>query len=176
MHLSTRGRYAIMAMLDLAELTYSTESTGDGTVAVTLAQIAARQNISLSYLEQLFAKLRKAGVVDSIRGPGGGYVLKDPRTTTLAAIIDAVDETIDMTRCGETGHAGPKKGQGCVYGHKCNAHDLWDALGRHIEGFMQRITLQMLIDKEVTPGFTLFGAGNAADAEALEPLRVRLNA
>ena len=144
MHLSTRGRYAIMAMLDLALL--STQSSKP----VTLAQIAERQQISLSYLEQLFAKLRKAGVVDSIRGPGGGYMIPKPLTLVmLADIVGAVDEVVDVTRCGmgDDPH-GPVNGGGCVHGKKCNAHDLWSALGTHIESFLRRVSLQMVMDND----------------------------
>ncbi|MBI1309387.1 MAG: Rrf2 family transcriptional regulator [Proteobacteria bacterium] len=159
MHLSTRGRYAIMAMLDLAQLSENSERP------VTLAMIAERQQISLSYLEQLFARLRKAGVVDSVRGPGGGY--KIPRALGaiwLSEIISAVDETIDVTRCGVTEVGGaPEAGHGCVYGAKCNAHDLWGALGRHIEGFMRRVSLQMVLDGEV--GETLLPVGSAVRVE-----------
>jgi Rrf2 family iron-sulfur cluster assembly transcriptional regulator len=151
MHLSTRGRYAIMAMLDLAQLAETSPRP------VTLAQIAERQQISLSYLEQLFAKLRKAGVVDSVRGPGGGYQIPKPLNLIwLADIIGAVDETIDVTRCGAMHDPqGPAQGHGCVHGGKCNSHDLWSALGRHIEGFMRKVSLQMVLDGEVDGGFTL---------------------
>jgi Rrf2 family iron-sulfur cluster assembly transcriptional regulator len=142
MHLSTRGRYAIMAMLDLAQLASTSPRP------VTLAQIADRQQISLSYLEQLFAKLRKAGVVDSVRGPGGGYMIPKPLTLVwLSDIVSAVDEVVDLTRCGGMGdpHA-PTQGAGCVHGAKCNAHDLWSALGGHIEQFLRRVSLQMVLD------------------------------
>jgi Rrf2 family transcriptional regulator, iron-sulfur cluster assembly transcription factor len=144
MHLSTRGRYAIMAMLDLAQL--ATQSTRP----VTLAQIADRQQISLSYLEQLFAKLRKAGVVDSVRGPGGGYMIPKPLTLVwLSDIVAAVDEVIDVTRCGSMGNPdGPSHGAGCVHGAKCNSHDLWDALGNHIENFLRKVSLQMVLDND----------------------------
>ena len=154
MHLSTRGRYAIMAMLDLAVLGM------DSPRPVTLAMIAERQQISLSYLEQLFAKLRKAGVVDSVRGPGGGYKIgKALSTVWLSEIISAVDEVIDVTRCGVGDNpAGPAEGRGCVHGKTCNSHALWGALGKHIEGFMRRISLQMVLDGELNdePGFEAF--------------------
>ncbi len=142
MHLSTRGRYAIMAMLDLAQLSVSSPRP------VTLAQIAERQQISLSYLEQLFAKMRKSGVVDSVRGPGGGYMIPKPLSLVmLADIVNAVDEVIDLTRCGGMSDpTAPKAGAGCVHGGKCNAHDLWTALGGHIEQFLRRVSLQMVLD------------------------------
>lgn len=137
MHLSTRGRYAIMAMLDLAVLSMGSARP------VTLAMIAERQQISLSYLEQLFAKLRKAGVVDSVRGPGGGYkVSRELDQVWLSDIVAAVDEVIDVTRCGSS-----SGGDGCLEGGKhCNAHHLWGALGRHIAFFMRSINLQMVLD------------------------------
>lgn len=145
MHLSTRGRYAIMAMLDLAVLGMGSSRP------VTLAMIAERQQISLSYLEQLFAKLRKAGVVDSVRGPGGGYkVSRSLDKVWLSDIVSAVDEVIDVTRCGSFDSPdGPVEGTGCMNGERCNAHHLWGALGRHIEGFMKRISLQMVLDGQL---------------------------
>jgi Rrf2 family iron-sulfur cluster assembly transcriptional regulator len=149
MHLSTRGRYAIMAMLDLAQLAASNRELAVAK-PVTLAQIADRQQISLSYLEQLFAKLRKSGVVDSVRGPGGGYMIPRPlELVMLADIVSAVDEVIDVTRCGVMGDPhGPAQGAGCVHGSKCNAHDLWSALGGHIEQFLRRVSLQMVLEGE----------------------------
>ncbi len=146
MHLSTRGRYAIMAMLDLVTLSQAGKP-------VTLAMIAERQQISLSYLEQLFAKLRRGGVVLSARGPGGGYRLQRAASEIfLAQIIDAVEEDIDLTRCGQMHNPhGPEAGQGCVYGAKCNAHDLWSALGRHMEQFFRQVNLQMVVDGSFAP-------------------------
>jgi Rrf2 family transcriptional regulator, iron-sulfur cluster assembly transcription factor len=164
MHLSTRGRYAIMAMLDLVAL-------AEAGKPVTLAMIAERQQISLSYLEQLFAKLRRGGVVSSVRGPGGGYRL--PRAANeiyLAQIIDAVEEDIDLTRCGEMHNpAGPTEGKGCVHGAKCNAHDLWGALGRHMEQFFKQVTLQMVLDGAFTPQFVNGGL------QLNSPVRVSIN-
>jgi Rrf2 family iron-sulfur cluster assembly transcriptional regulator len=147
MHLSTRGRYAVMAMLDLAEL------SKDSDRPVTLAMIAERQQISLSYLEQLFAKLRRNNVVDSVRGPGGGYHLPRPTSEIwLSDIVNAVDEELDVTRCGAMHNpAGPAQGKGCVHGGKCNTHDLWSALGRHVEDFMNKINLQMLLSGNLAP-------------------------
>lgn len=148
MHLSTRGRYAVMAMLDLAELANSSDGP------VTLAQIAERQRISLSYLEQLFARLRKGGVVASVRGPGGGYTLaRGAAQISIAEIVKSVDEEIDLTRCKSFYKlnypvAEPEPGKGCVAGKKCNAHALWDALGRQIELFLERVTLQAVLDGE----------------------------
>ena len=167
MHLSTRGRYAIMAMLDLAELSKTS------TRPVTLAQIAERQQISLSYLEQLFARLRRANVVDSVRGPGGGYQISRPlNLLMLGEIIDAVDEVVDVTRCGVSDLKGPASGRGCVHGGKCNSHDLWTALGAHIAGFMSRISLQMVLDGEVTGDFTILPPLESGSAGEL---KIRLN-
>lgn len=152
MQFSTRGRYAIMAMLDLAEMSQTADKP------VTLAQIAERQRISLSYLEQLFAKLRKGGVVTSARGPGGGYQMaREAGAVYLSDIVDAVDEDIDLTRCKtlyKLEGIHPLTG-GCVAGKKCNAHDLWAAMGSHMNQFLQRVTLQMVLDGEVSRTFTI---------------------
>jgi Rrf2 family iron-sulfur cluster assembly transcriptional regulator len=151
MQLSTRGRYAVMAMLDLAHL-QSAPSAGP----VALAQIAERQALSLSYLEQLFAKLRRAGLVRSVRGPGGGYSLsRPPADIWLNDIIAAVSEETDMTRCGggRTSDGEPLT-QGCVGGKKCNAHHLWVALGRHMEAFVVQVNLAMVLNGEAAQDFT----------------------
>jgi Rrf2 family iron-sulfur cluster assembly transcriptional regulator len=128
MKLSTKGRYAVMAMADIAQ-------HGNG-VPAPLGGIARRQEISLEYLEQLFAKLRRAGLVDSARGPGGGYSLaRHPDDIRIADIIHAVDEPLQVTRC--QGDAI----DGCVAGDKCVTHELWAALGRQIVGFLSAVTL-----------------------------------
>src|SRR5262249_17958 len=115
--LSTRGRYAAMAMVDLA-------SRGPGR-PVALADISARHEISLSYLEQLFARLRREGLVKSVRGPGGGYLLGRPADLMpVADIILAVDEPIKATRCFDDG-----KKKGCTTQGRCLTHDLWEELG-----------------------------------------------
>lgn len=133
MKLGTKGRYAVMALVDLAE-------TGSEHPK-TLAEIAANQSISLSYLEQLFAKMRKRGVVKSVRGPGGGYKLsRPPGETRLSDIILAVDEPIKTTRCS------PDTGRGCgPEGEKCSTHELWDALRQHILGFLAQVTLEDVV-------------------------------
>lgn len=130
MRLSTKGRYAVMAMADLAR------RESDACRAVALADIAARQEISLSYLEQLFARLRRKGLVKSARGPGGGYRLaRTADTTTIAEIVQAVDEPLHATRC-------EKLGQGCmIRGERCLTHDLWADLGDKIEDYLASVSL-----------------------------------
>jgi len=133
MRLSTKGRYAVMAMVDLARRE-STPERGAAR-AVALAYIAARQEISLSYLEQLFARLRRRGLVTSARGPGGGYRLaRGAHDTTIADIVHAVDEPLRATRCGA--------GKGCmVKGERCLTHDLWADLGSRIEDYLASVSL-----------------------------------
>ena len=132
MRLSTKGRYAVMAMADLAR-----NGQADGVVrAVSLAEIATRQEISLSYLEQLFARLRRKGLVKSARGPGGGYRLaRTADDTSIADIVHAVDEPLRATRC-------EKVGPGCmVRGERCLTHDLWEDLGDRIEDYLASVSL-----------------------------------
>lgn len=142
MKLSTKGRYAVMAMADLAH------SCNEG--PVTLSDIASRQSISLSYLEQLFAKLRRADIVSSIRGPGGGYKLsRDPAQIRISDIIVAVDEPLRATRCSDA--------KGCLAdGRRCITHDLWDELGRHIYLFLSSVTLEDVLERR------LLGAASGA--------------
>ena len=132
MRLSTKGRYAVMAMADLAR------RGGEG--AVTLSDIARRQDISLAYLEQLFARLRRRGLVKSVRGPGGGYRLAQPAADTVVAdIVTAVDEPLEAVRC--TSLPG-----GCMPGgERCLTHDLWDDLGRHIHDYLASVTLEDVV-------------------------------
>ena len=135
MQLTTKGRYAVTAMLDLA--------SNDSSRPVTLDMISQRQNISLSYLEQLFAKLRKASLVKSIRGPGGGYLLNvNPIDVTLTEIIEAVDENIDLRRCH-----GAKN---CLRGKQCLSHHLWCEVSDQIRGFLSSRNLQQVIDDYYT--------------------------
>lgn len=132
MKLTTKGRYAVTAMLDLA-LHHKGEP-------VSLAEISERQDISLSYLEQLFAKLRKAGLVVSMRGPGGGYQLcNDPKEIAIADIIAAVDEHVDATRCGGLGD--------CQDNRRCLTHDLWTDLSNQIRVFLSGITLADMTER-----------------------------
>ncbi len=134
MKMSTKGRYAVMAMIDIAQ-----HSDGG---PVSLAAIAERQDISQEYLEQLFGKLRKAGIVESARGPGGGYRLSRPAAeVAVASIIAAVDEELQFTRCD--GDAV----EGCVKGERCNAHDLWSSLGRQMMYFLSSVTLEDVVEK-----------------------------
>ena len=134
MKMSTKGRYAVMAMIDIA-----THSDG---APVSLAEIAERQDISQEYLEQLFGKLRKHKLVDSARGPGGGYRLATPMSEIpVARIIAAVDEELQFTRCD--GDAV----EGCVKGERCNAHDLWSSLGRQMMYFLSSISLEDVVEK-----------------------------
>ena len=134
MKMSTKGRYAVMAMIDIA-----THSRGE---PVSLAEIAERQDISQEYLEQLFGKLRKHKLVESARGPGGGYRLaRQMGMIPVAEIIAAVDEELQFTRCG--GDAV----EGCVKGDRCNAHDLWSSLGRQMMYFLASISLEDVVEK-----------------------------
>ncbi len=135
MKLSTKGRYAVMAMADIAMRAEQQP--------VALADISARQDISQDYLEQLFAKLKRAGLVDSVRGPGGGYRLTaGVDEIWIADIISAVDEPLQVTRC-QDGDAV----NGCVGGDKCITHELWAALGRQIYGFLAAITLADVVER-----------------------------
>ena len=138
MRQSTKGRYAVMAMADLAR-----NGQGEGGArAVSLAEIATRQEISLSYLEQLFARLRKSGLVQSVRGPGGGYRLaKGAHETVVAEIVLAVDEPIRATRC--IGHSSPK---GCMMaGERCITHNLWEDLGDEIHRYLAGVSLEDVV-------------------------------
>jgi Rrf2 family iron-sulfur cluster assembly transcriptional regulator len=141
MRLSTKGRYAVMAMTDLARR----QDEADGGRAVALAEIAARQQISLSYLEQLFARLRRKGLVVSARGPGGGYRLaREACDTAIADIVLAVDEPLRATRCGLSKTGGAAKGapKGCMAGGaQCLTHDLWEEMGRQIHGYLASVSV-----------------------------------
>lgn len=134
MRLTTKGRYAVTAMLDLA--------FHSQTRPVTLTDIATRQTISLSYLEQLFARLRKAGMVTGIRGPGGGYRLnRNPQDISIAEIIAAVDEVIGSTKCGGKGNC--KKNE-----QPCLTHDLWMGLSEQIRAYLESISLAEILARE----------------------------
>ncbi len=132
-----------MAMADMARCSAVDGSTG----TVTLGAISERQNISLTYLEQLFSRLRKAGLVLSIRGPGGGYRLARPATgIRISDIMRAVEEPVSATRCDDHSDTG------CMGEERCITHDLWSALNHHIEDFLDSINLADVINRTVKPG------------------------
>lgn len=148
MRLTTKGRYAVTAMLDLA-INYN-----DG--PITLSDISKRQGISLSYLEQLFSKLRKNGLVDSARGPGGGYRLsRDAQEIAIADVITAVDEKIDVTRCDGKGN--------CQEGHPCLTHELWQDLSCRIYEFLNGISLGQLVDNRNVQNVAMRQRDSAAE-------------
>jgi Rrf2 family transcriptional regulator, iron-sulfur cluster assembly transcription factor len=129
MMLTTKGRYAVMAMVDIG-----LHSKGK---AVSLQDIALRQHIALNYLEQIFSKLKKEGLVTSLRGPGGGYLLsREAGSITIAEVILAADESLKITRCNEAGQSG------CMHNKiRCLTHDLWEGLGDHIYSYLKGISL-----------------------------------
>lgn len=132
MRLTTKGRFAVTAMVDLA--------MRGGKSPVTLAAISERQKISLSYLEQLFGKLRRNRIVESVRGPGGGYFLARPGSQiSIAEIVVAVDEPLDATKCGGKGDCQGDQ-------HPCLTHDLWMGLNEKIYSYLEDISLQQLVD------------------------------
>jgi len=133
MRLTTKGRFAVTAMLDLA--------LRGGKNPVTLAGISERQDISLSYLEQLFSRLRRHELVESVRGPGGGYFLARPiAEVSVADIIRAVDEPIDATQCGGK--------ENCHDEHRCLTHDLWMGLNAHIYDYLDNVSLATLVARQ----------------------------
>jgi len=133
MRLTTKGRFAVTAMVDLA-LCQNKDP-------VTLAAISERQKISLSYLEQLFGKLRRRALVNSVRGPGGGYRLaRDMAQISVADVILAVDETLDSTQCGVR--------ENCRDESKCITHDLWVKLNERIFSYLGAVTLKQLVDEQ----------------------------
>ncbi|MEA1990026.1 MAG: Rrf2 family transcriptional regulator [Pseudomonadota bacterium] len=135
MKLTSKGRYAVTAMIDIA----LNQDKG----AITLSIISERQGISLSYLEQLFAKLKKADLVSSARGPGGGYRLsRIPAEISISEIIRAVDESVDARKCGGKSN--------CNGGEQCLSHELWTELSSTIDTFLKSITLQSVVDKKQT--------------------------
>jgi Rrf2 family transcriptional regulator, iron-sulfur cluster assembly transcription factor len=145
MRLTTKGRFAVTAMVDLAM------RSGKG--PQNLAGISERQKISVSYLEQLFGKLRRHALVISVRGPGGGYRLaKDTAQVSVADIMLAVDESIDSTRCGGM--------ENCRDEQKCITHDLWADLNQHILDYLGTVTLKQLVDKQ------------NAKQDGVEPVRI----
>jgi len=148
MKLSTKGRYAVMAMVDLAS-----HSRGN---PVALADIAERQEISLSYLEQLFGKLRKGGLVKSVRGPGGGYLLaRIAQQTRVSDIILAVDEPIQTTRCSPGTPAGCHNNKG-----RCLTHDLWEELGNQIYLYLSSVSLHDICERRILGSSGMFHGGD----------------
>ena len=139
MKLSTKGRYAVMAMVDIAN-----NSPGQ---PVSLVEISGRQTLPVQYLEQLFAKLRRGGLVESIRGPSGGYKLKQSANMIrISDIMLAVDEPIKATRCQ------PKSKLGCQgRTEKCLTHHLWEGLGQHILSYLSSMTLEDVCQQRITP-------------------------
>jgi Rrf2 family transcriptional regulator, iron-sulfur cluster assembly transcription factor len=156
MLLSTKGRYAVMAMAEIA-------AQGDAKPR-SLGDVAARLELSLAYLEQLFMKLRRKGLVQSVRGPGGGYVLgRDAYAISICDIMCAVDEPFKMTRCES------EAGEGCVSAHRCNTHFLWDALSVHIGQFLATATLgDVVFGQYSVPQQELSLCKMAGKAEAAE--------
>jgi Rrf2 family iron-sulfur cluster assembly transcriptional regulator len=133
LRLTTKGRYAVTAMLDLA--------LHEGEGPITLADIASRQGISLSYLEQLFSRLRRRELVSSVRGPGGGYTLgREAAEIYVAEVITAVDENVDTTRCGGA--------HNCQNNQRCLTHDLWQDLSSRIYDYLNQISLRDLMNRQ----------------------------
>ena len=156
MKLSTKGRYAVMAMVDLARHAQAKP--------VSLSDIATRQEISLSYLEQLFARLRRAGLVKSVRGPGGGYLLARGRSETrIADIILAVDEPIRATRCTPGAPVGCRGNR-----TRCSTHDLWEELGNQIHLFLSSVSLEDVCEQRV------LGTSGRVHCDAFRPTATRL--
>lgn len=154
MKLTSKGRYAVTAMLDLA--------LHADKRPVTLAGISERQGISLSYLEQLFTRLRRHGLVSSTRGPGGGYSLsRSAHEIAVADVVAAVDESVDATRCGGKGD--------CQDGKRCLTHDLWTELSEQVYSFLSSITLGQMVDQGLA-------RQSAADSESAQVVAVSLSA
>jgi Rrf2 family transcriptional regulator, iron-sulfur cluster assembly transcription factor len=152
MQLSTKGRYAVMAMVDLAK------RGGPGS-ALPLTEIAQSQQLPISYLEQLFMKLRRSGLVTAVRGPHGGYCLARPAgEISIAEIMMAADESVRMTRCSDEGT------ELCLGTKRCETHELWQALGDHIGAFLSIISLQHVMDGT-------FGTALMAARVALKPAK-----
>ncbi|MBP6007344.1 MAG: Fe-S cluster assembly transcription factor [Rhodoferax sp.] len=164
MRLTTKGRFAVTAMIDLG----LRQSAGP----VTLAAISQRQQISLSYLEQLFGKLRRNSLVESTRGPGGGYMLaRAPSDITVAEIISSVDEPIDATQCGGK--------ENCLgEGARCMTHELWASLNVKMVEFLDSISLQKLVDDQLAKGFEMEEKPNLKRAISSMPVMkpIRINA
>jgi Rrf2 family iron-sulfur cluster assembly transcriptional regulator len=162
MRLTTKGRFAVTAMIDLA----LRQTNGP----VTLAAISQRQQISLSYLEQLFGKLRRNELVESTRGPGGGYTLaRNPAEITVADIVLSVDEPLDATQCGGKENCLGEAG-------RCMTHDLWTSLNTRMVDFLRSVTLKKLADDQIAKGILIEGASPLkraiGAAPSIKPVRV----
>ncbi|MCC6202043.1 MAG: Fe-S cluster assembly transcriptional regulator IscR [Gammaproteobacteria bacterium] len=159
MRLTTKGRYAVTAMLDLA-------LHQDGG-PITLADIAQRQHISLSYLEQLFARLRRRGLVEGVRGPGGGYKLhRDSATISVAEVIEAVNESVDATRCGGR--------HNCLDGgDECLTHELWHDLSMRIREFLAGVSLNDLVRRRSARSDALLAATKIIDFQPASSIHAR---
>ncbi len=156
MKLSTKGRYAVMALADL-----TVRSTGK---PVSLADIATRQEISLSYLEQLFGKLRRGGLVKSVRGPGGGYLLnRQASETRISDIVLAVDEPIKTTRCNLGSPKGCRNDES-----RCITHDLWAELGNQIYLYLSSVSLEDVVSRRVLGSSGLFHGREGEERRAVD--------
>ncbi len=164
MRLTTKGRFAVTAMIDLA--------LRQGNGPVTLAAISQRQRISLSYLEQLFGKLRRHELVESTRGPGGGYTLaRSPAEITVADIIVSVDEPMDATQCGGKENCLGEAG-------RCMTHDLWATLNQRMVEFLASVNLQKLVDEQLAKGLQIEDKPAVRRAISTQPVikPIRVNA
>lgn len=158
MRLTTRGRYAVTAMLDLA--------LHNEVGPIALSDIAQRQEISLTYLEQLFSRLRRQKLVEGVRGPGGGYRLARPADSiSVADVIAAVAESVDATRCGGK--------ENCQGHHRCLTHDLWAELSREIENFLSRISLATLVERGARFGTEHSGPSASGSTQAVSVWKVK---
>src|SRR5262245_37114842 len=152
MRLTTKGRFAVTAMLDLA--LHGDEGP------VSLAGISERQKISLSYLEQLFGKLRRGNLVESVRGPGGGYNLaREAAAVSVADIVRAVEEPIDSTQCGGR--------ENCHDNHRCMTHDLWEELNSTVYGFLEGVKLSHLVERQRTKPVAVVRGQKARDPHTI---------
>ncbi|MEH6357468.1 MAG: Fe-S cluster assembly transcriptional regulator IscR [Pseudomonadales bacterium] len=159
MRLTTKGRYAVTAMLDVA--LHSENGP------VSLSDISTRQDISLSYLEQLFSKLRRGGLVTSVRGPGGGYQLaRSLEEICVAEIVDAVNESVDATLCNGDNN--------CQNGHACLTHNLWDDLSHQIHNFLSNISLKDLVERREVRAAASFQEEHARRAQDLIQMEASL--
>jgi Rrf2 family transcriptional regulator, iron-sulfur cluster assembly transcription factor len=154
MRLTTKGRFAVTAMIDVAM--HATDAP------VTLAGVSERQKISLSYLEQLFGKLRRHGLVASVRGPGGGYRLARPAgAVSVADVILAVDEPIDATKCGGK--------ENCLDDRRCMTHELWAGLNTHIFAYLRSVTLEELVRQQERPEVNVLRVHHSLPGKKREP-------